>query len=345
MFLHDSSMETKAKEYAKAAEAKEAMEAKAAVDNPSTHVSEARQDAHEARARKAEDEKHLRETASRLAQQATDQEELITWRDNKIYMEELDPDDEEDSEAKETKEAKAAVDNPSAAKGEETKETKEAKDADDKEAKDWFELSAYQKEWVERQKHFFEIDLTLALRKANREEPEKAVKKRRTALYKDALVSAQGSVGIARGDTLVLGRRTSDDSVHGLCLAPASGYLVVGIDPLALASAQGSSATPSVEQQGTSLASAQGPARFLADMVCSYCAHRAARVFCRRCRAPLCTVSSCSFQSSSGEWLCNFPNCLYGQYYDAWRGHQDGDDEFEFESVSSNASTLSRDVE
>ena len=70
-------------------------------------------------------------------------------------------------------------------------------------------------------------------------------------------------------------------------------------------------ATPSVEQQGTSLASAQGPARFLADMVCSFCAHRVARVFCRRCRAPLCTVASCSFQSSSGEWLCNLPNCVY----------------------------------
>ena len=52
-------------------------------------------------------------------------------------------------------------------------------------------------------------------------------------------------------------------------------------------------ATPSVEQQGTSLASAQGPARFLADMVCSFCGE------------------SCSFQSSSGEWLCNLPNCVY----------------------------------
>ena len=63
----------------------------------------ARQDAQEARDRRAANERHLRETASRLAQQAADQEELDTWRDNQGYIEELAPgvDEEEDNNAEE----------------------------------------------------------------------------------------------------------------------------------------------------------------------------------------------------------------------------------------------------
>ena len=56
---------------------------------------------------------------------------------------------------------------------------------------------------------------------------------------------------------------------------------------------------------------------FANDTPCSWCRSRPARVSCQRCTAPLCTNNSCAFKSATdGRWLCNFPNCRNGQYYE-----------------------------